>query len=94
MTENTDFPVKLEHEQNFTLKNGTIVTNEYARRRIVTWLAKHKIPLVDRQLLAYTVVNDTWHAHCLVTFLQVVALELWLLDWQLQSETYQGSNNE
>ena len=34
-------------EHKYTLKNGTIVSNEYARQRIVSWLRRHDIPLVD-----------------------------------------------
>ena len=84
-----NYPPKLDHDQGFTLRTGVIVTNEDARRRIVAWLGQnkiYKIPLVDRQLLAYAVVNDTWHARCLVTYLQVVALEIWQQDWQVQAE--------
>lgn len=78
------------NEHKYTLKNGTIVSNEYARRRIVSWLRRHDIPLEERQALARVTIKDGWYANCLVTFLCVVALETWQTSWQQQYEEQQA----
>ena len=73
-------------EHKYTLKNGTIVSNEYARKRIVSWLRQFDIPLVDRQALALVTIEDEYYARCYVTYIQQVALEIWRTSWELQAK--------
>lgn len=65
------------NEQNFTLHNGVVVSNDYARQRIVSYLRTFKISLVERQRIAQAVTNDPWYHGLLVSYLCKEAASGW-----------------
>ncbi len=62
---------------NLTLRNGTVVSNGYARQRIVARLRPLGISLEDRRAVANCLVNDHWHQGVLVSYLESIAFATW-----------------
>jgi len=70
---------RVPEPNHFTLHNGVIVSDAYARKRIIADLKRYwYIPLVHRQALADHMINsDGWYRGLLVTALVRLAANLY-----------------
>ena len=60
-----------------TLRDGTVVSNDYARRRIIAKLRPFGMSLEDRRAVARDLIQDPWHQGVLVSYLEARALSRW-----------------
>ncbi len=64
-------------QDHLTLHNGTIISNNKARQRIIARLRLNGVPLEDARQVADYQISDPWHHGLLVSYLENTALKTW-----------------